>query len=148
MSKDNLVTLTAKGEFETGRTNKVQIRDHTSIYVDEPERLGGKNTGPNPLEYFLGSLSAWTSIVASMVADEMNFSYEELKYSADGKLDRRGYHGAEGVQTYFQEIEIKLEIETEESDERLSQLVAEVERRCPLYNLAKDAGVEVIINWV
>lgn len=115
--------------------------------MDERQEIGGGNIGPNPLEYFLGALGACTSIMAASIAKEQVFSFENLNYSIDGHLDPRGYQGVEGVQTYYQTVEVTVELETEESDEAFETLAAKVERRCPLYNLLLDAGVEVISNW-
>jgi uncharacterized OsmC-like protein len=147
MTESHLVTLSAKGQLISGKTNKVQIRDFEPFFIDEQERIGGANVGPNPLEYLLGALSACTSIMTSYVAKDMNFSYQGIEYATDGKLDPRGYQGVEGVLTYFQTVEVNIFVETEESDEALQLLGENVEKRCPIYNLLKDAGVEVITNW-
>lgn len=147
MSKNKLVTLSAEGKAEAGTTNSVNIRDFEPFFVDEREAIGGNNKGPNPLEYFLGALGACTSVIATMVAREQGFTYEDFEFGTEGQLDPRGFQGVEGVQTYYQTIEVNAVVETDESDEAFETFVAEVERRCPLYNLIKDAGVEVKSNW-
>ena len=76
--------------------------------MDEPERLGGTNAGPNPLEYFLGAFSACTSIILSYVAKDLDFSYSDVDYTTEGSLDPRGYQGVEGVLTYFQSVKIDI----------------------------------------
>lgn len=38
-------------------------------------------------------------------------------------------------------------VDTDESDEALMRLKEEVERRCPLFNLLEDAGVDVESIW-
>lgn len=147
MDTESLATLHINGKSESGLKNAVFVRDLPAFIVDEPERLGGSNSGPNPLEYLLGSLSACTSIIAAYVAKEQNFSYTELDFSTDGTLDTRGFRGVEGVRTYFQTVTVNLEIQTEEDDEALNRLIASVEKRCPIYNLLKDAGVKVETVW-
>lgn len=147
MTQHQMAVLRVNGRAETGLENKVSVRDLPAFSVDEPERLGGTNTGPNPLEYFLGALSACTSIMVSYVAKEQNFSYEGLEYDASGTLDPRGFRGVEGVQTYFQSVQLNMVVETGEDVDALERLKETVEKRCPLYNLLKDAGVEVISNW-
>ena len=147
MSQQKLATLHIDGKLESGIKNSVSVRDLPAFIIDEPERLGGSNKGPNPLEYLLGSLSACTSIIASYVAKDQSFSYHGLEFSCDGTLDPRGYQGIEGVQTYFQTVRINIIIDTKESNEALEKLSVEVERRCPIFNLLKDAGVEVVSNW-
>lgn len=147
MPENKFVTLSAKGKAESGTTNSVQVRDFESFYVDEREAIGGNNAGPNPLEYFLGALGACTSVIATMVAKEKEFSFDNLDFSTSGDLDPRGYMGVEGVQTYYQKVEVTVVIETDENDESLEAFAKEIERRCPLYNLLEDAGVEVVSNW-
>lgn len=147
MSENKFVTLASKGEVVSGTTNSIQVRDFEPFFVDERKEIGGNNAGPNPLEYFLGSLGACTSVIATMIAKEQDFSFGNLEFETNGDLDPRGYQGVEGVQTYYQSVEVTVVMETEESDEAFENLANEVERRCPLFNLLKDAGVEVISNW-
>ncbi len=37
---------------------------------------------------------------------------------------------------------------TDETPEFLAEVVEETEARCPVYNLVKDAGVNVEMQWV
>ncbi|MDY0409170.1 OsmC family protein [Virgibacillus soli] len=140
-------TLSAHGSWEDNLRNEVKVRDLTPFIVDEPERLGGTNAGPNPLEYFLGALSSCTSIVTAMVAKEIGITYDALEFFVDGELDPRGYQGVEGVQTYFETVALEIKIDTKADEEALQQLKEKVEQRCPLFNLLKDAGVAVQSQW-
>ena len=147
MKESLLATLHVKGKWEGGLANRVDVRELPAFLIDEPERLGGTNSGPNPLEYFLGALSGCTSIMAAYVSKEMNFTYTNLEYETSGTLDPRGFKGVEGVQTYFQTVQMNVVVETEETDAALEQLKEAVEKRCPLYNLLVDAGVNVSSHW-
>jgi uncharacterized OsmC-like protein len=147
MTEYPTATLSIKGGSKKGLKNTVQVRDVPSIIIDEPERLGGTNEGANPLEYFLASLSACTSIMIAYAAKEMGFQYRNVTYAAEGTLDPRGFKGVEGVQTYFKTISLDIEVETEETEASFQQLKETVEKRCPLYNLVKDAGVEIETHW-
>lgn len=53
MTEKPLVTMRAEGEATSVKTT-VHVRDLEPFVVDEPERLGGTDAGPNPLEYLLG----------------------------------------------------------------------------------------------
>jgi uncharacterized OsmC-like protein len=55
--------------------------------------------------------------------------------------------GVEGVSPHFQKIRFQVNIQTEESEERVEQLKNEVERRCPVFNLFVDAGIEIDTKW-
>lgn len=141
------VTLSVEGKWEEKLKNRIQVRDFPTFFIDEPERLGGLNSGPNPLEYFLGALSSCTSIMTAFVAKEIGATYEELEFKTSGDLDPRGFQGVEGIQTYFDTVAIKIIISTDEPDEVLQELQEKVEQRCPLFNLLVDAGVKVNSEW-
>ncbi|WAA13383.1 OsmC family protein [Fervidibacillus halotolerans] len=143
-----LVTLRVKGKVESGITNTIQVRNLAPVLIDEPIRLGGKDQGPNPLEYLLATLGACATIIAHDVAKEQQFTYKRIDYSVSGKLDPRGYKGVEGVKTYFQSIRLDVFVETDENEEALQRVAEISEGRCPIYNLLKDAGVEIESNWV
>lgn len=85
--------------------------------------------------------------MASFAAQEQKSTYESIHYSTDGWLDPKGYQGVENVQTYFQKVRVNIVVDTDESDEALMRLKEEVERRCPLFNLLEDAGVDVESIW-
>lgn len=141
------VTLSVEGVWEEKLKNRIHIRDLPAFYVDEPERLGGTNIGPNPLEYFLGALSSCTSIMTAFVANEIGATYKHLEFKTSGDLDPRGFQGTEGVKTYFDTVTIKIIISTDETDDVLQELQEKVEQRCPLFNLLVDAGVKVHSEW-
>ncbi|MFA1820331.1 OsmC family protein [Virgibacillus oceani] len=147
MTQQPLATLRAEGKSAGGLKSQIQVRDLAPFIVDEPERLGGTNEGPNPLEYLLGAVSACTSIIINYAAKEQNFKYNGARFSAEGTLDPRGFKGVEGVTTYFQTVKISITLATEESNEKMLKLKETVEQRCPIYNLLKDAGVDVTTDW-
>lgn len=146
--EQTLLNVKIQGNLESGLKNTLQVRDLPEFYIDEPADLGGTDIGANPVEYHLAALTACNTITLATVAQEQNFSYGKIEYRTDGDLDIRGFLGVEGVPTYFQNIQVILEIETEESDEAIANLKAEVERRCPLYNLSKDAGIDITSEWI
>ena len=147
MTANKLAKLQITGKSDSGLKSSINVRDLPPFIVDEPERLGGTNQGPNPLEYLLGALSGCTSIIIAYVAKEQSFTYDGVEFATDGELDPRGFQGADGVLTYFQTVTINVTVNTNEDNEKLASLKETVEKRCPLFNLLKDAGVKVESNW-
>lgn len=145
---ETLTNIEIKGNLASGLKNTLIVRDLPEFYIDEPKELGGTDLGANPVEYHLAALTACNTITFATVASEQNFSYKNIDYKTDGDLDIRGFLGVEGVPTYFQNINIVLEIETDESEAAIENLKVAVEKRCPLYNLSKDAGIEIISEWI
>ena len=52
------------------------------------------------------------------------------------------------LRPHFQTVRMQATVRTEESEERLAQVVEETERRCPVFNLLEDAGVNLEVVWV
>lgn len=130
------------GGMKTGQ----HVRDFSFI-VDEPEKLGGTDAGPTPLEYVMGAFNGCLLVVIEIVAQEQLFHYEDIVLSSYGTVDRRGLFGTADVSPHFQEVVNDIEFISSESSERLQQLQAEVTKRCPMYNLYVDAGIQVQLNW-
>lgn len=81
--------------------------------MDEPARLGGKDSGPNPLAVFLSSLVACEQFTATVVARELGVEFSKCKWQAFGKFDLLGHAGKEGHDyAGFQEIRVEGHAET------------------------------------
>ena len=78
----------------------------------------------------------------------MKFEYEGVEIDAAGTVDLRGPKGVPGFRPYFDTVDIKIVIYTEESQERLEKLALNAEARCPVMNLFRDAGSQVNAEWV
>lgn len=110
----------------------VSAREFT-FSVDEPAELGGKNTGPNPVEYLLGALAGCLNIVGHLVAAEMGFPIEELTINISGNLDPMGFLGKKSdVRPGFQEVRVQFNARTTADKQTLSQWLKAVQARCPV----------------
>ena len=78
----------------------------------------------------------------------MDFSYDGIDFEAEFTIDIRGRMGVREVRPHSQTIRAQPTVVTDESPERLAAVVEETEARCPVYNLVKDAGVNVEMLWV
>ena len=126
--------------------NENTVRDF-AFTIDEPVKLGGTNEAPTPMEYILGSFNGCVLIVIEMVAKEIDFTFEQLQAESIGLIDRRGLKGIDNINPQFQEVVNTIRFETEENEDRLEELKAIVRRRCPAYNLFKDSGMQISLNW-
>lgn len=120
---------------------------HHMYYLDEPEKVGGHDLGPNPLQALLGALIGCETITAVAIAKEMNFGLRNLSFSVNGNYDTRGLKGDPNVRTYFEKVELKVTFQSNETTERIKALQTETERRCPIYNLLKAADVNLVSYW-
>ncbi|AIE58966.1 OsmC family protein [Bacillus methanolicus] len=143
----SLIKVSAKGKWDSGVKTNITVRNFPAFSTDEPTELGGSDTAPNPMEYVCAALNGCNGVMIPLVAKELDFSFSGIDFETTGIVDIRGLMGEEGVSPHFQKIRFRVNIQTEESEERIEQLKNEVERRCPVMNLLLDAGVKVDSKW-
>ena len=119
-----------------------------SLTLDEPVKHGGGGQGPSPLQGVLGSLCGCEAVTFSRTAKEKNFNYNGLEFEAEFTIDIRGRMGVRSVVPYFKTVRVQVYVKTNEDEARLLEVVKETEARCPVFNLIKDAGVEIECVWV
>ena len=116
--------------------------------TDEPIAHGGTGEGPSPLQAVLGALCGCEAVTFHRTSNDVDFSYDGIEFEAEFTIDIRGRMGVREVRPHFQTIRVQATVVTDESPERLAAVVEETEARCPVYNLVKDAGVNVEMLWV
>jgi uncharacterized OsmC-like protein len=131
-----------------GLYTEIDTGEYGVLVTDEPIEHGGTGEGPSPLQTVLGALLGCESVTFSRTAAEMGFSYEGIDYDAAYTIDIRGRLGVRGVTQHFQSVKVDAVVLTDETPERLAEVVEETEARCPVFNLIKDAGVRIEMRWV
>ena len=142
-----LAIRSVRGVNEAGTRTVISVRDFPPVVTDEPATLGGTNTAPSPLESVLASLVGCDGVIINGVAKAMGFDYSRVDFEASGQIDVRGAAGVPGIRPYFEKVDMVITVTTPESEERFETLKANVEHRCPVTNLLRDAGVELDIAW-
>ena len=124
-----------------------QSRYHTEIVAaghamvaDEPERVGGTDTGATPTGFLMAALGACTTITLRMYADRKEWPVEEIGVH----LHHRRMKPAEAPTSekglpILDEISQELELVGPLDDEQRSRLL-DIAHRCPVHK-ALDAGV-------
>lgn len=139
-------TVRAEAQWKGTYRNDLGVRDFNFV-IAEPEKLGGNNEGPTPMEYVIGALNGCLSIVVEMVAKERGIALHDLKISAAGLVDQRGLFGTADVSPHFQSVDLQVSMATDASPAELSVFQHDVLKRCPVYNLIRDSGAQVVVNW-
>lgn len=139
-------TLTAFNAA-TMRTD-IDCGEHGRLTTDEPTTHGGTGQGPSPLQTVLAALTGCESVTFNRTAAELDFDYESITYEAEFTIDIRGRLGNRSVRPHFQTVRLQATVVTNESEERLREVVEETEARCPVYNLISDAGVKLEARWI
>ncbi|HEX9866324.1 MAG TPA: OsmC family protein [Acidimicrobiia bacterium] len=139
-------TLTAinHGDMRTD----VDCGEFGFLTTDEPVAHGGTGEGPSPLQTVLGALCGCESVTFHRTAAELGFSYQSITFAGEFTIDIRGRLGNRSVRPHFQTVRLEATVITEESEERLREVVEETEARCPVYNLISDAGVKLEARWI
>ncbi|MFC0523765.1 OsmC family protein [Pontibacillus salicampi] len=131
----------------TGMKTDVSAEHGHTLVIDEPESMGGTNQGADPLSTLLSSLAGCETVIANMVAKEIKFDLQNIKFDIKGSLDPQGLMGKEGVRPYFQTVTINAEVQTSETQERVEELQRITDQRCPVFTTLKAADVELNVNW-
>jgi uncharacterized OsmC-like protein len=118
------------------------------LVTDEPEAHGGTGEGPSPLQTVIGALCGCEAVTFNRTAAEFAFAYRGIEFEAEFTIDIRGRLGNRAVRPHFQTVRLHAVVDTDESDERLREVVEETEARCPVFNLLNDAGVRLEMHWL
>lgn len=142
-----IAKYSVQAQSENDTKTIVETRSGMKITIDEPERLGGGGEGPNPVEYLLASLAGCLNIVGSLVANEMDFHLNDLKFKITGKLDPAKFQGkSDANRAGYQEIEVKVKAEADVDQKTLNEWLSKVESRCPVSdNLTNQTPVKIML---
>ena len=72
-----VVEATVRGDA-SGLANTIRVREWTLV-GDEPEAIGGTDTGPSPFEYLLSALGCCTSMTLALYAKRKGWPLEAVE---------------------------------------------------------------------
>ncbi len=133
---------------DAGMKTVVDCGEFGHFVTDEPVPQGGTGEGPSPLQAVLGALCGCEAVTFRRTAAESGFEYAGIEFEGAFTIDIRGRMGVAGVRPHFQTVRVQATVRTAESEDRLRRVVEETERRCPVYNLLSDAGVNLEMVWI
>lgn len=118
---------------------ELTVNEKYLILHDNPEYLGGSNTGMTSRENLLGVLATCITHITEGQAAQLNIPLDSLALSVKAQWDpRAGRPGFEQVPDYPTNIHYTLHVKSPESQQRIEELLEAVEKICPMYNLFKD----------
>lgn len=127
-----------------------QVREFKLI-MDEPESLGGSDTGMNPVEALLCALGSCQAIVAAAFAQAHKVDLQDFWVELEGDLDPDGFLlGKSGVRNGFQEIRVTMHFKSDSPSDKLEEYRKFIESRCPvgdtLVNGTKVVSRSIVIE--
>jgi uncharacterized OsmC-like protein len=138
----------ARNNWITGGVNRSTIRDFYGAGQEdtsrteafeftngEPPVLLGNNEGGNPVEFLLHALAGCVTTTFVLHAMARGITIRELSTELKGDMDLQGLLGLdESVSPGYEQINIKLHVEADCSDEELEDLMAYAEQHSPVCN--------------
>jgi uncharacterized OsmC-like protein len=107
--------------------------------VDEPAKLGGGGTAPNPVQFALASLGSCQAITYRFWAEQLGISFDNLTVRVEGDLDICGFFGLnDSVRPGFSAVRVQVSITGPDTPERYQELAAAVDEHCPVLDLFRN----------
>lgn len=128
-----LVTLKAQGRLGEGISCKIETGKALSVAGLHPA-TGGTGLSACSGDMLLEALVACAGVTLSAVATALDIELRDALLQAEGDLDFRGTLGvSKEVPVGFQNIRLKFTLDTDASDEQLTNLLRLTERYCVVY---------------
>jgi uncharacterized OsmC-like protein len=131
--KAALITLRAQGRVGEGVTCKLET-GKALVEAGLHPATGGSGQAACSGDMLLEALVACAGVTLNAVATALGIELRDASLEAEGDLDFRGTLGvAKDVPVGFQEIRLKITLDTDASDEQLATLLRLTERYCVVY---------------
>lgn len=133
--------FSSKVVWKEGLACEADVRGF-KITIDEPESLGGANTGMNPVEMILSALGGCITICAAAFARVCKVELQGFHVEVEGDLDPDGFMGKNpNVRTGFSDIRYKMHIKSDSPKENIAKLAEMIEKVCPVSDTLKGVPV-------
>lgn len=122
----------AEVRWKGGLCSEATIRDFAPSKSDEPEQIGGTNTGPNPVEQVLGALGNCLAVGYAANATIAGIEIKNLIIRVDGDLDLHTFLGLKDGNAGFSGITASVEIKSDATPDALKALHEKVVGTSPV----------------
>ncbi len=134
----------AEVKWKGGFRSEVKIREFASAKSDEPDQLGGTNTGPNPVEQVLGALGNCLAVGYAANATAAGIAINDLTIEVEGDLDLHTFLGLTDGNAGFSNISVKVRLDSDASPEALQALHDKVTNTSPVgHTLNRAVPVDI-----
>ncbi len=128
----SLLNFKVSGTSESPTRLNTQARNF-KLTIDEPESLGGKDEGANPVEYILAGYAGCLNVVIHLVAKEKGITIHQLKLDVDGDVNPEKLLGlSQQDRAGFKNIHVAIEVDSNATESQLEELIKEAKGRCPV----------------
>ena len=134
-----VATFMSESRQVAGFRSQAQVRQF-QLTVDEPEELGGSDTGPNPVELVLAALGTCQEITYRLYADAMGIPLRGVSVKVEGDLDPRGFFAVDGGKTRpgYRGVRATVTLDSSAPEADLKRLRETVDRHCPVLDIIRN----------
>jgi putative redox protein len=123
-----VVTETRQGRFQQG----IKVGRHR-LLADEPVKVGGTDSGPNPYDFLLAGLGACTAMTIRMYAERKSLPLDRVSVALrHGKIHAEDCADCETKEGMIDRIERAITFEGELDQEQRKRLL-EIADKCPVH---------------
>jgi uncharacterized OsmC-like protein len=128
-----LITLRAKGKLGEGVTCKIET-GKALVDAGLHPATGGNGLSACSGDMLLEALVACAGVTLNAVATAVGIELRDASLEAEGDLDFRGTLGvSKEVPVGFQDIRLRISLDTDASQEQIATLIRLTERYCVVY---------------
>lgn len=140
-----LVTLRASGKLGEGVTCKIET-GKALVAAGLHPATGGNGLSACSGDMLLEALVACAGVTLNAVATALGIELRDATLEAEGDLDFRGTLGvSKEVPVGFQNIRLKIALDTDATEEQIATLIRLTERYCVVYQTLVHSP-DIIVN--
>ncbi|MFT5219036.1 MAG: putative OsmC-like protein [Planctomycetota bacterium] len=133
--------------WKGGFRSEANVRDFAPIASDEPDALGGTDSGPNPVEQLLAALGNCLAVGYAANATAAGIKINTMRIDLEGKLDLHTFLGLNDGNAGYSNISVKVDIDSSASAEQLQALNDKVVNSSPVgHTLSRAVPVEITLK--
>lgn len=138
-------TWKAEVSWDQGFRSTASIRSFDPVGSDEPEALGGTDTGPNPVEQLLAALGNCLAVGYAANATVAGVEINDLQVEIEGDLDLHTFLGLNpDGNAGFEAIRAQVTLDTNAGDDAIADLHQRVIGTSPVgHTLARSVPVQI-----
>ena len=148
MENSHIETFKAEAEGKGWPTKVTITNTEWTLKLDEPVEDGGRNTGPNPMQYFIASLAGCQNEQSQVVAEELSLNITQVDINVEIDLDLSGFMGiSDNSNGSYKNVRLIAVVSGEITDEQVKTLGQKVDARCPILALLRTSGCIIKSSW-
>ncbi|MBS0245223.1 MAG: alpha/beta fold hydrolase [Proteobacteria bacterium] len=130
-------------ETHAGKFQQAILTGPHRLIADEPEKLGGMNSGPGPYDYLLAALGACTSMTIRLYAEFKKIPLKDVSVRlTHGKIHAKDCETCDTKVSTVDRIERFITLEGPFDDEQRQKLM-EIADKCPVHK-SLSGGIEIV----